>query len=438
MEETQEILIPHNFEPRPYQLPLMAALDRGKLRLVCVWHRRAGKDKTLINVVVNKMVERVGSYFYFFPTYNQGRKILWQGMDRDGFKFMHHIPMELIKRVDNTQMLVELTNGSILQIVGTDNIDSIVGTNPVGCVFSEYSLQNPRAWDFIRPILAENGGWAIFNYTPRGNNHGKALFDMASGDPEHWFCQKLTVDDTHVIRPDVLEQERAEIIKKDGNDALFQQEYYCSFDVPIQGAYYGSQLILAEKEKRIANVPWETSLPVNTYWDLGVGDSTAIWFVQTSGMEVRIIDYYETNGEGLAHYIKILREKPYTYGDHYAPFDINVTELGTGKTRLHTAQELGINFRVVPKVPPDDGIDKARSLLSRCWFDKTKTERGLDALKSYHKEWDEENKVYKNRPNHDWSSHGADAFRYFAVAYEKDNIVEELPDETAKFQGGFY
>jgi phage terminase large subunit len=438
MEETQEIIIPYNFTPRQYQLPMMAALDRGKLRLVAVWHRRAGKDKTLINVVVNKMVERVGTYFYFFPTYNQGRKILWQGMDRSGFKFMHHIPGELIRRVDNTQMLVELTNGSILQIVGTDNIDSIVGTNPVGCVFSEYSLQNPRAWDYIRPILAENGGWAIFNYTPRGNNHGKALFEMAQKDPENWFCQKLTVDDTKVIPQKVLDQERQEIVAKDGNDALFQQEYYCSFDVPIQGAYYGTQLLLAEKEKRITNVPYEQSLPVNTYWDLGVGDSTAIWFEQTVGMEVRIIDYYETNGEGLAHYVKVLKEKPYVYGDHYAPFDINVTELGSGKTRLHTAQELGINFRIVPRVAPDDGIDKARMLLGRCWFDKTKTERGLDALKSYHKEWDEENKTYKNRPNHDWASHGADAFRYLAVAYERDRTVEDLPDDTAKFRTGYY
>jgi phage terminase large subunit len=166
MEETQEIIIPYNFTPRQYQLPMMAALDRGKLRLVAVWHRRAGKDKTLINVVVNKMVERVGTYFYFFPTYNQGRKILWQGMDRSGFKFMHHIPGELIRRVDNTQMLVELTNGSILQIVGTDNIDSIVGTNPVGCVFSEYSLQNPRAWDYIQTDPCRERGMGYLQLHP--------------------------------------------------------------------------------------------------------------------------------------------------------------------------------------------------------------------------------------------------------------------------------
>jgi len=429
------ITLPYNFEPRDYQLPLLSALDQGKKRLVCVWHRRAGKDKTLINIIAKKMLGRVGAYYYFFPTYNQGRKVIWNGMDRNGFKFINHIPIPLRKRVDNQQMLIETINGSIFQVVGTDNIDSVVGTNPVGNVFSEYSLQNPRAWDFVRPILAENGGWAIFNYTPRGNNHGKTLFDMASSDPEHWFCQKLTVDDTKAINPEILEQERQEIIKKDGNDAHFMQEYYCSFEVPLQGAYYGNQLMVAEKEGRITNVPWEPTLKVNTYWDLGIGDATAIWFEQTVGHEVRIIDYYENSGESLGHYIKYLQSKPYVYGEHFAPHDIEVRELSSGKSRLETARELGINFRIQPKLPIDDGIDAVRNILPRCWFDKERTERGLNALKSYHKEWDEDNKVYRSRPEHDWSSHGADAFRGLGVSHTGstgiEKALEELPDDTS-------
>ncbi len=428
------IALPYNYEPRPYQLALLAAIDQGKRRAVCVWHRRSGKDKTLINIIAKKMFERIGAYYYFFPTYNQGRKILWNGMDRNGFKFINHIPLELRKRVDNQQMLIETVNGSIFQIVGTDNIDSVVGTNPIGNIFSEYSLQNPRAWDFVRPILAENGGFAIFNYTPRGSNHGKSLFEMAQSDPIHWFCQKLTVDDTHAISPEILEQERLEIIKKDGNDALFMQEYYCSFEVPIQGAYYGNQLMELEKQGRITNVPWEPALPVNTYWDLGIGDSTAIWFEQSVGHEIRIIDYYENNGEGLGHYIKKLKEKPYVYGEHYAPHDIQVRELSSGKSRLESARELGVNFRIQPKLPIDDGIDAARNLLPMMWFDKQKTERGLNALKSYHKYWDEENKIYSSRPEHDWSSHGADAFRGLAVSYNPSRGIEkqmqELPDDT--------
>jgi hypothetical protein len=418
MGETK-IRLPHNYEPRFYQLPLLQAIDNGYKRAVLVAHRRSGKDKTLVNLVAKKMYERVGAYYYFFPTYNQGRKILWDGRDKTGFKFMDHIPQELRARTDNTQMLIETKNGSIFQIIGTDKIDSIVGTNPIGCVFSEYSLQDPSAWDFMRPILAENGGWAVFNYTPRGENHGFDLYQMAQNDPAHWFCQLLTVDDTKVIPQEVLDQERKEIIEKDGNDALYQQEYMCSFTVPIAGAYYAAQLMKAEKDGRMTNVPYETSIPVDTWWDLGIDDSTTIWFVQAVGQELRLIDYYENSGEGLSHYAKILQDKEYVFGRHFGPHDIEVRELGSGKSRLETAKGLGINFRVAPMLSIEDGIEAARNILSRCWFDKTKCHRGLNALKSYHKEWDEKNKVYRQHPEHDWSSHGADAFRTGAVGYKK-------------------
>lgn len=415
--------LPYNFTPRNYQLDLFKAMDSGTKRAVCVWHRRSGKDLSLINLVAKKMVERVGSYYYFFPFFNQGRKILWDGMDRSGVKFTSHIPKALRKNTNNTEMKIELINGSVFQVIGTDNMDSIVGTNPVGCVFSEYALQDPAAWDFIRPILAENGGWAIFNYTPRGHNHGKDLFDMAEKSP-NWFCQRLTVEDTDVISKEVLEQEREEMLQRTGNDALYMQEYYCSFEAPVEGAYYGSALVQAEEEGRITSVPYDPMLPVNTYWDLGIGDSTAIWFSQTVGNELRLIDYFEDSGEGLTHYIKKLQQKPYVYGDHYAPHDIEVRELTTGKTRLETAQSLGMHFRVIPRTGLEDGIEAARNILPRCWFDKDKCERGIAALRSYHKEWDEKNKTWKTRPLHDWSSHGADAFRYFAVGYQ-DNIRME-------------
>lgn len=414
-------LIPYNFKPRDYQLPLWNALDNYK-RIVCIWHRRAGKDKTLINIVAKETQKRVGSYYYFFPTYKQGKKIIWEGMDRDGFKFLAHFPQELVKRIDNTEMLIEFNNGSIFRIIGTDNIDSIVGTNPVGCVFSEYSLQDPSAWDFIRPILAENGGWAIFNYTPRGANHGKQLYLMAESD-EKWFCQKLTVDDTKAISQEVLDQERKEICEKTGNDALFMQEYYCSFDAPVEGAYYGSQLMKAETDGRITNVPYEPTIPVDTFWDLGIDDSMTIWFLQQVGREKRLIDYFEVTGEGLSYCIKELLRKPYVYGQHFAPHDIEVRELTSGKSRRETAQSLGVNFVVVPKISIEDGIDAVRNLLNSCWFDKTNCERGIDALRSYHKEWDEKNKVYRNHPQHDWASHGSDAFRYLAVG-----IREKKPD----------
>lgn len=420
MIETEiNIDLPYKFVARTYQMPVIDALNEGRKRAVCVWHRRSGKDKTFVNYMATKMYERIGAYFYFFPTYAQGKKILWDGRDRAGFKFTDHFPRNARKNTNNTEMKIEMENGSIFQVIGTDKIDAIVGSNPLGCVFTEYALQNPIAWDFIRPILAENAGWAIFNFTPRGKNHGYTLFKMAQSDPDVWFAEVLTVEDTGAISRDVLAQERKEIIAKDGNDAFYQQEYMCSFEVPIQGSYYGLQLMQADEQKRIGKVPYEPQARVCTAWDLGIGDEMAIWFFQLVGREVRVIDYYETTGEGLPYYVKYLQNKPYVYDQHYAPHDITVRELGTGKSRLEVAKGLGIDFTVAPMLRVEDGIEAVRNILARCWFDSTNCEKGLSALRSYHKSFDEKNQTFKLRPHHDWASHGADAFRTFAVSYRK-------------------
>lgn len=421
-----KIRLPHNFEPRDYQLPVLKALDAGYKRVVWVAHRRSGKDKTFINHVAREMYRRVGAYYYLFPTYKQGKKVLWNGMDRSGFKFLDHIPKGIRKRVDNTDMLIEVTNGSLFQVIGTDNIDSLMGVNPVGCVFSEYSLQNPAAWDYIRPILAENDGWAAFIYTPRGKNHGWDLLELARKYPDVWYSEVLTVKDTQAIKEKILEQERREIISKDGNDALYQQEYMCDFNVPIKGSYYADQLMIAEEEGRVASVPYDSTVLTHTAWDLGVGDQMAIWFFQVAGREFHFIDYHEASGESLQYCKKLLQKKPYIYGRHFAPHDIRVRELSTGKTRLETAEKLGIKFEVSRMIPIDDGIQAARSVFNRCWFDKNKCEKGINALRSYHKDWDEENQVFRLRPVHDWASHGADAFRTFAVGYN-----EEIKQERA-------
>ena len=415
------ITLPHNFEPRDYQDPLLDALDGGYKRAVAVWHRRAGKDLCTMNYVAKSMYDRVGAYYYFFPTYKQGKKVIWNGMTRDGVKFTDAIPHGLRKRVDNGEMLIETENGSLFQVIGTDNIDSIVGANPVGCVFSEYPLQNPAAWDFIRPILAENNGWAIFIYTPRGKNHGYTLLQTAKAFPDIWYSEVLDVTKTKAIDKEVLEQEKREIVRKDGNDALYQQEYMCSFDVPIQGAYYAKQLMLADDEGRVGNVPYDHNTAVHTAWDLGIDDAMAIWFFQIVGQEIHFIDYCESSGEGINYYIDYMkREKDYIYGRHFAPHDIKVRELGTGKSRYEVARSLGVDFEVGKMLPIEDGIQAVRNILNRCWFDKVKCEKGLSAIRSYHKEWDEANQVFKNRPKHDWSSHGADALRTFAVGYEKE------------------
>lgn len=411
------IEVPHNYKPRKYQQKFWTEMDRkGYKRAVLVWHRRAGKDKTVINYMIRQAMYKVGTYFYVFPTYEQGRKIIWQGMDKAGFKFLDHIPVELRKRIDNPNMLVELVNGSNIQIIGSDNIDSIVGTNPIGCIFSEYALQDPNSWSFISPILAENGGWAVFVFTPRGDNHGKDIFELAESDP-NWFCQRLSVDDTRSIPKPVLQQERNEIIVRTGNDALYKQEYECSFDAPILGAYYAPQLMQAKDQGRITTVNYAPEIPVHTAWDLGMGDSTAIWFFQYNGNEYRFIDYYENQGEGLQHYVHILKEKEYVYGQHIAPHDIEVREMGTGKSRKEVALSLGLPFVVAPRLPREDGIEQTRNLLHRCWFDKEKTKRGVSALRQYRKRYDDKAKTYSRTPQHDWTSHGADAFRTFATGF---------------------
>jgi hypothetical protein len=372
--------------------------------------------------MVDKATERVGTYYYFFPTYAQGKKILWKGIDKDGFKFIDHVPPELIHKKNESDLSIELTNGSIIQVVGTDNYDAVVGTNPIGCVFSEFALQDPKAWELFRPILRENDGWAIFNFTPRGHNHAKDLFDMAEFNP-NWFCQRLTVDDT--LRPDcmpVLTPTDIQAERDEGmSEELIQQEYYCSFEGSIDGAYFSEQMRAARQGDRITSCPYDESLEVDTWWDLGMDDSMTIWFTQRVGKEVRCIDYLEDSGKGLPHYAKELKKKPYNYGKHYLPHDSNVRELGTGVSRTQTAEKLGIKpVVVVPRVKNKwTAIEAARAFFSRVWFDKAKCKDGLNGLANYRKEWDDKRQVFKDNPLHDWASHAADGFMTLAMGFKE-------------------
>jgi len=429
----KQIPIPYNFTPRSYQDPFFLLMNTGCKRAVLVWHRRAGKDKAALNYMIEQMLERVGVYYYFLPTYSQGKKIVWNGIDGDGFKFMDHFPAELVVNRNETDLSVELYNGSRFQIVGTDNYDAIMGTNPVGCVFSEYALQDPRAWDLIRPILRENGGWAVFPYTPRGDNHGKTLYDMAKDNPD-WYCSLLTVDDTTrdnglpIITPADIMAERREGM----DEETLMQEYYCSFVGSVQGAYFGKQIALAENEGRIMSIPYDSRIKVDTYWDLGMDDSMTIWFAQTVGREIRLIDYIEQSGEGLQYYAQLLSNKPYVYGTHNLPHDAQVRELGSGISRKEAAEKLGIRpVRVIPRVKAkEDSIQAARSILSLCYFDKIKCSEGLSALKNYQKEYDDKRKVFKKRPLHNWAAHGADAFQGLAMGYKEDIKPPKRPQQV--------
>lgn len=406
-----EITLPNNWNPRDHQLPLWHYLETGGRRAVAVWNRRAGKDSTAINWTAVTAHKRIGTYWHMLPTATQGRLVVWEGKDREGRRIIDQaFPPAIREGERNDQMRIELKCGSAWQVVGSDNYDRLVGANPVGVVFSEWALTDPRAWDYVRPILAENGGWALFIYTPRGKNHGFDMYEMARHNPE-WYCKLLTNDDTKTYSVEQINSERSSGM----SEAAIAQEIYCSFEAANEGAYYGKQMEQAERDGRVTKVPYQTGIAVDTWWDLGIGDSTSIWFSQRTGLETHLIDHYEASGEGLAHYAKVLQDKGYVYGTHWFPHDVEARELGTGKSRLDVLGGLGIRGRVAPKLAVEDGVEAVRNLLPNCWFDQDKCKYGLKALKSYHKDWDEKRQSFQSNPVHDWSSHAADAFRYGAI-----------------------
>jgi hypothetical protein len=431
------------FTPRVYQKELMMAMDLGYKRAISIYHRRAGKDKTMFNIMVREALKRRGTYYYFFPEFAQGRRVIWEGIDGSGFKFLDHIPEPLIQSKNSTDMRIILTNGSVIQIMGTDKFDKVRGSNPVGCVFSEFAFQNPKAWNVIRPILAENNGWAIFNSSKNGKNHLYELYERVK-DNKRWFVQDLNVLQTldengnRYISDEVIEEERAAGMSEE----MIQQEFFNSWSANSQGFYYLSQIEDLEVDGKICNVPHDPSSPVDVYFDIGVGDSTACWFIQTEGKTVNVIDFYQNTNKGLDHYAKHLQSKRYVYSNINFPWDMRNIEFGSGRTRYEVAEELfkGIRLNTVSKLPVSEGINAVRMILPACRFDKVRCKEGLDSLKNYKKEWNDKQQVYSDHPLHDWASDAADAFRYLAVgislpkakAFRSDAIRKEIKSKVTK------
>lgn len=430
-----EITLPHKYQPRDYQRPLWQAFDSGHKRLIQIWHRRSGKDKTDLNIIAREMWEHVGNYYYLFPTYAQGKKAIWEGRGKDGVAYLDHFPVQLRDgKPNDTEMKIKYKNGSIFQLIGVEDPDKVVGTNPRGIVFSEYSLQNPKAWEYLRPILTENGGWAIFNYTPRGKNHGFKLYEMARQNPK-WFVSKLTVDDTKVLTPDDIEEERRSGMTED----MVQQEFYCSFIAAIQGSYYWEEVAKAEHNGQFKDIPYDPRLLVHTVWDLGKNDFNCIGFYQSDGVSVRKIDYLAGSRTSLGEWIKKVREKPYNYGQHFAPHDIEVSDytLDNDQTRREFAKALNFEFQVVPRTSVHDRIDAGRRLFPKLYVDKTHCADFWDAIPQYTKIYDEETKTFKNTPLHDWTSNYADEHGYAAQVHhlfhnDRNEITQSDIQETRR------
>jgi len=425
----------NKFRAREYQIPILDALEnKGYKRILAIMPRRAGKDVTAFNAMIRAALTKIGVYFYIFPSYAQARKVIWDSITNSGERFLDFIPKQVIESTNGHEMKIKFKNGSLIQLVGSDNFDSLMGSNPQGVVFSEYALQDPRAYQFIRPILTVNKGWALFLSTPRGKNHLWELYNIAQQLPD-WFVYKLSIEQTNHITLHELEKERAEGIM---SEDLIQQEYYCSFEMGVEGAYYAKYIDRMRLKSQIGNVPWEPGFKVNTSFDIGVRDSTAIIFFQVIGQTIRVIDCYEKNKEGLEHYAQVLQSKPYVYGKHIAPHDIRVQEFGSGITRLEKARQLGIRFTVADDVSIVDGIECVRSNLSKMWIDEKACAPLLKAVENYRQEYDVKKRIYKNHPLHDWSSHFSDALRYLCISLPKTRDGLSAEDLDKRYTEAVY
>ena len=429
------IRLPHNgWTPRADQRKLWTFLENGGRLAVAINHRRWGKDEIALHWAAVSSVERVGTYWHMLPEAAQARKAIWNAVNpRTGKRRIDDaFPSEMRENINEGEMFIRFKNGSTWQVVGSDNYNSLVGAAPVGVVWSEYALADPESYGYLSPILAENKGWGLFISTSRGNNHLWRQHDLTKAlslvNPAEYYAEIVTAKMSTVFTPIQLEQERQSLIALYGEEhgeAKYNQEYMCGRDGAVFGNYYSKQMVKAREDGRICSVPASSGHEVYTFWDLGVDDSTTIWFMQFVGKEIRVIDYYEATGMGMAHYAKVLKEKNYHYGDHYMPHDADYREMGGGEyaqTPKDNAENLGIRpITVVPRARDTSTvishIGMVRNVLDSMWFDEEKCTKGLSALEGYRADYDEKKKKLDNKPLHSWESHGADAMRTFAVGY---------------------
>lgn len=409
------------YTPRPGQAQLHGKLQAKRWGVV-VCHRRWGKTVMAINHLLRDAVLNTKPnprFAYIAPTYRQAKAVAWDYLKQ----FAGAVPMV---RFHETELRADLPNGARIQLLGAENPDSLRGIYLDGAVLDEMADMPESLFpEIIRPALSDRKGWSLFIGTPRGHNAFFDLYTAAEGEDD-WHTAIYRASETGILDEEELDAARAMMTADQ-----FEQEFECSWVANVPGAVFGKELQDIQEKGRINSVPYDPTVRVDTWWDLGVGDSTAIWFTQSVGRAVHVIDFYENRGEGLPHYAKVLADRDYFYGTHNAPHDIEVRELGSGKSRRETAWDLGINFRVVPKLPVEDGLHAAQMLIPRCWFDAERTKPGLEALRQYHRAYNERLRTFRNTPVHDWSSHAADAFRYLAVGLKENTQFDRPPQAIA-------
>lgn len=410
------------YAPRQAFMPFH---NRGKRWACLVCHRRAGKTVACVNELIKAALtegKKDGRYAYIAPQLSQAKDIAWSYIKQ----FTGALPGVVY---NESELWCQLPGGNRIRLYGTDNADRLRGLYMDGAIMDEYAQHDPTVFDLIiRPQLIDRNGWAVFIGTPAGHNKFYEVYQKSLGiwenedgsrfDNKDWFSMVLKASESRILPPLELEAARREM-----SDDAYQQELECSFEAAIKGAVYGKEMRLAEDEKRVCNVPYDRNSEVWTAWDLGIGDATSIWFAQQVGREVHIIDFYESSGVGIDHYVKVLKDKPYNYARHLLPHDADKTELGTGMSVIEQLKSMGVrNTRVVPKLTLQEGLEQARVFVGKCWFDQRKCYRGIEALKIYRYEYNEKLGTSSKRPLHDWSSHAADAFRYLAVGFKPESM----------------
>jgi phage terminase large subunit len=425
---------------RSYQRPLHQYLVNSPApRAIEIAHRRWGKDEVVLAAECELAHKRIGTYWHCLPEYAQARKALWTAVNAHTGKrrIDEAFPPALRASTNEQEMFIRLQCGSTWQLIGSDRYDSTVGSGPVFIGYSEWALANPSAWAYHRPMLEENGGGAAFITTPRGRNHAHAMYQMAKANMEsggRWFAEVSTVHQTGALSPEQLDEALTEYVAIYGEDlgrAQFQQEYECSFNAAILGAFYAREMARVRSEGRIvANLRHIDGLPVHRAWDIGVSDDTSIWWFQIVGRQIYILDCYSANGVGVDHYADIIRHRAAEHGwepgKDFVPHDAKVKEWGSGKTRVETMMALGLHPEVIPLAGKLDGINAVRRTLPLCVFHARCEDHGIAALEQYRREWDDEKKAFKQNEVHDWSSHPSDGFRYLSLACSRESAVSSL------------
>ena len=399
--------------------------SRSKRWAVIVAHRRCGKTVACINdLIVRALTEKKknAQYAYICPYYSQAKSVAWAYLQRYSQPFL--------KQANQSELWIELINGAKIRLFGGDNPDALRGNYLDGIVLDEYADMKPSVWGLVvRPLLSDRNGWAVFIGTPKGHNAFWDLYRDASND-DGWYVKTLRASQTNLLAQEELD-DAAKMMSQD----QYLQEFECDFESAILGAFYGKELRALTDAGRITNVAFDNMFPVHTAWDLGYSDDTSIWWYQVVHGEIRVLDYHSSNGQPIPFYTGLIQAKAieygYTYRTHWLPHDARAKTLASGGKSIIEQLSVKIpleTMRIVPSLSLQDGIQASRLALMRSWFD-SKCEDGIECLRQYQREYDEDKKVFRDKPRHDWTSHGADAFRMLAIAWREEE--KALPKDEA-------